>query len=146
MEHEEEIWRTLHRHLRSILERDPQTYRATTADDLSLYEWFITPHRLDGMDFHMFMIERGAILEGARDYHYELLQPRLQVYGDTAIASYTFFLTGVWDGPEGMGQPTSVGHRSHNESRVLVRQEGEWKVVHVHKSPDWVAPRSPIGP
>ncbi|MFW6184907.1 MAG: protein kinase, partial [Chloroflexota bacterium] len=30
----------------------------------------------------------------------------------------------------------------HNESRVLIRQDGGWKVVHVHKSPAWQAPRA----
>ena len=29
---------------------------------------------------------------------------------------------------------------SHNESRVMVKQNGTWKVVHVHKSPAWQAP------
>jgi len=29
---------------------------------------------------------------------------------------------------------------SHNESRVMVKQKGKWKIVHVHKSPAWQAP------
>ncbi len=138
MENEEEIWRTVHRHLTAIFERDTEAYKATTVGDLSLYEWFITPHRQDGLEFHMFMIRQGAMLEGAREYHYELLQPRLQVYDGTAIVSYTFFMTAVWDGPP--------MHRSHNESRVLIHQDGTWKVVHVHKSPDWMAPIAPMAP
>jgi hypothetical protein len=32
---------------------------------------------------------------------------------------------------------------SHNESRVIVKQDGKWKVVHVHKSPAWQAPHIP---
>lgn len=49
---EQEVWNTLHRHLHSVFARDVATYKATTSDDLSLYEWFITPHRQDGLDFH----------------------------------------------------------------------------------------------
>jgi hypothetical protein len=139
VEHEEEIWRTVHRHLRSIFDRDPETYRQTTAEDLSLYEWFITPHRQDGLEFHLFMIRHGGMLDGAQEYHYELLGPRLQLYGDTAIVSYTFLLTTVWSGGEEMG-PGGPMHRAHNESRVLVRQDDGWKVVHVHKSPSTAAP------
>jgi hypothetical protein len=45
---EQEIWDFLHRHLQSIFERDVETYKATTSSDLSLYEWFVSPHRLDG--------------------------------------------------------------------------------------------------
>ena len=29
---------------------------------------------------------------------------------------------------------------SHNESRVIVKIDDKWKVVHVHKSPAWQAP------
>ena len=129
---EQEIWDFLHRHLRSIFTRDVETYKATTAVDLSLYEWFVTPHRQDGLDFHFFMIENdwaGA----AMDFRYDLLEPRLQLYGDTAVVSYTFMLTtNESDG--------SFTHRTHNESRVLVKGADGWQVVHVHKSPAWRAP------
>ncbi|MCA9938407.1 MAG: hypothetical protein KC418_07185, partial [Anaerolineales bacterium] len=40
-EKDQEIWDFLQRHLHSIFTRDSQTYRETTAADLSLYEWFI---------------------------------------------------------------------------------------------------------
>jgi hypothetical protein len=38
------------------------------------------------------------------------------------------------------GMAEGVQVNAHNESRVMVKQEGEWKVVHVHKSPAWPAP------
>ncbi|MBA2363208.1 MAG: nuclear transport factor 2 family protein [Chloroflexia bacterium] len=136
---EAEIWEALHTHLRSVFERDPDTYRATTTEDLSLYEWFISPHRQDGLSFHLFMIEHGAMLGNAASYRYDLLTPRLQVYADAAIVTYTLMLSVVAEG--------TVSHRTHNESRVLVREDGSWRVVHVHKSPAWQAPLSaPEGP
>lgn len=130
---EQEIWDFLHRHLHSIFTRDVETYRATTSEDLSLYEWFVAPHRQDGLDFHTFMIEHGwAGTSG--DYRYDLLEPRLQLYGDTAVVSYTFMLSIAVD--------REISHTLHNESRVLRRQNtGQWQVVHVHKSPAWKAPR-----
>ncbi len=70
------------------------------------------------------------------DFRYDLLEPRLQLYGDTAVVSYTFMLTSADED----GQLT---HRTHNESRVLVKGEDGWQVVHVHKSPAWQAPHSP---
>ena len=129
---EHEIWTFLDRHLRSIFSRDSAAYRATTGEDLSLYEWFVTPHRQDGLDFHFFMIDHSWAGKDL-DFRYDLLEPRLQLYGDTAIVSYTFMLTTA--GPEG------ISHKTHNESRVLVRRDGQWQVVHVHKSPAWQAPR-----
>ena len=129
------IWDTLHRHLASIFAGDAETYAATTGEDLSLYEWYITPHRQDGLDFHLFLIRHTGQQPG-HETRYDLLEPRLQVYGDadftTAIASYTLMLT--WVTPEG------ITHRTHNESRVLIKRDGAWKVVHVHKSPAWSAP------
>ena len=123
---DQEIWDFLHRHLRSIFTRDLETYRATTSSELSLYEWFVTPHRLDGLDFHLFMLENNW--SGAEnEFRFDLLEPRLQRYGDTAIASYTFMLTLLKDG--------AISHRTHNESRVLIKTEAGWQVVHVHKSP-----------
>ena len=131
---ETEIWDFLDRHLRSIFERDIATYRATTGADLGLYEWFVAPHRQDGLDFHFFMIDHSwAGTDG--DYRYDLLEPRLQLYGDTAIVSYTFMLT--------VAGAAGIRHTLHNESRVLLRREGAWQVVHVHKSPAWRAPRDP---
>lgn len=132
MDDEQEIWEFLHRHLDSIFSRDTETYRATTGKDLSLYEWFVAPHRQDGLDFHLFMIEHNWAGMGG-DFRYDLLEPRLQRYGDTAIVSYTFMLSA--DSSEG------ISHTFHNESRVLVRRDGAWQVVHVHKSPAWRAPR-----
>jgi hypothetical protein len=126
MDTEREIWDFLHRHLRSIFEQDVETYKATTSSDLSLYEWFVSPHRLDGLDFHFFMIEQGWAGTDAA-YRYDLLEPRLQLYGDTAVVSYTFMLSRATE--------AGISHRLHNESRVLVKGESGWQVVHVHKSP-----------
>ena len=131
-EEERAIWAFLDRHLRSIFTRDVDAYRATTGADLSLYEWFVAPHRQDGLDFHFFMIEHSwAGTES--DFRYDLLEPRLQRYGDTAIVSYTFMLT--------VASGEGIRHTLHNESRVLVQRDGVWQVVHVHKSPAWRAPR-----
>ena len=61
----EEIIAFLKVHLQSIQENDIQTYQETTAEDLTLYEWWITPHRIDGLPFHEFMMtsnaERGTV-------------------------------------------------------------------------------------
>ncbi len=138
---EKEIWDFLHRHLQSVFTRDVETYRATTSAELSLYEWFVAPHRQDGLDFHFFMIEHSWAGTTA-DFRYDLLEPRLQLYGassgsPTAVVSYTFMLT--------TADKSGIHHRSHNESRVLIKKADGWQVVHVHKSPAWPAPHMPPG-
>jgi hypothetical protein len=126
-----EVWETLQRHLESIFTRDAETYMATTDGDLSLYEWWVTPHRQDGLPFHLFMIENTWAGTSA-ELRYDLWEPRTQIFGNTAVVSYTFMLSKAVDG--------QISHQSHNESRVLVKGQDGWKVVHVHKSPSWDAP------
>lgn len=139
----EEIITFLKVHLQSIQENDIQTYQETTAEDLTLYEWWITPHRIDGLPFHEFMMtsnaERGAVFGSEGDARsptrFDLANLHIQNYGDTAIASYTLLVSTAASG--------GVRVASHNESRVMVKRDGMWKVVHVHKSPAWQAPHIP---
>lgn len=127
----QDIWDFLDRHLTAIFNRDWETYAATTAPDLSLYEWWVVPHRQDGLDFHQFMIENAWAGEAAA-WRYDLLEKRCQRYGETAVVTYTFMLS--------QATPEGITHRSHNESRVLIRQNESWQVVHVHKSPATARP------
>ena len=139
----EEIIAFLKVHLQSIQENDIQTYHETTAEDLTLYEWWITPNRIDGLPFHEFMMisnaERGAVFgaegEAKSPTRFDLSNLHIQNYGDTAIASYTLLIS--------TASSEGVRVASHNESRVIVRLNGTWKVVHVHKSPAWLAPHIP---
>ena len=139
----EEVISFLKVHLQSIQENDIQTYHETTAEDLTLYEWWITPHRIDGLPFHEFMMtsnaERGTVF-GAEGQpkaptRFDLSNLHIQNYGDTAIASYTLLMS--------TASPNGVQVASHNESRVIVKRNGSWKVVHVHKSPSWQASHIP---
>jgi Calcium/calmodulin dependent protein kinase II association domain len=138
MPHDPEIHAFLLRHLEGILSNDLESYHATTSDDLTLYEWWVTPHRLDGLPFHDFMMaenaRRGTVFGagGEGRSRFDLANLHIQRYGDTAIASYTLLIS--------TGTDQGVQVNAHHESRVIVRLDGAWKVVHVHKSPAWPAP------
>ena len=147
MSQDPEVYAFLLRHLQSVQQNDIETYHATTSPDLTLYEWWVTPHRLDGLPFHDFMIaenQRRGTVFGAESQavhstaseqpktRFDLANLHIQRYGDTAIASYTLLTsTGTLQG---------VTVAAHNESRVMVKINGDWQVVHVHKSPAWQAP------
>lgn len=136
---ETEVTEFLLHHLKAINENDVETYYETTHPDLTLYEWWVTPHRIDGLPFHKFMMEsnakRGAVF-GAEGQpaptRFDLANLKIQQYGDTAIASYTLLVS--------TATPQGVKVVAHNESRVMVRLDGKWQVVHVHKSPAYPAP------
>jgi hypothetical protein len=146
MPNHSEIHEFLLRHLKAIQENDIQTYHATTHQDLSLYEWWITPHRLEGLPFHDFMMaendRRGTVFgaeakatsssEFKQTTRFDLSNLHIQRFGNTAIASYTLLIS--------TGTQAGVQVTAHNESRVIVKMSGQWQVVHVHKSPAWLAP------
>lgn len=140
----DEIHAFLLRHLKGIQENDVAAYHETTSSDLTLYEWWVTPHRIDGLPFHEFMMnanaEKGMVFgseakAGEARTRFDLSNLHIQRYGDVAIASYTLLVsTSVAEG---------VKVAAHNETRVIVRLDGAWKVVHVHKSPAYQAPHIP---
>jgi hypothetical protein len=137
---DDELRDFLMRHLTSIQNNDAATYRETSAEELTLYEWWVTPHRIDGLPFHEFMMSSnaqrgtvfGADVAQKAESRLDLANLRIQRYGDTAIASYTLLTS--------TALPEGVQVNAHNESRVMVKLDGKWKVVHVHKSPAWPAP------
>jgi ketosteroid isomerase-like protein len=83
--------------------------------------------------------ERGTVFgaEGTARAatRFDLANLHIQKYGDTAVASYTLLIS--------TASPEGVKVVSHNESRVIVKINNTWKVVHVHKSPAWQAPHIP---
>jgi ketosteroid isomerase-like protein len=139
----DEVIRFLKNHLQSIQDNDTRAYAETTADDLTLYEWWITPHRIDGLPFHEFMMTSNAELgtvfgaegKAKSPTRFDLSNLHIQEYGDVAIASYTLLIS--------TATPDGVKVAAHNESRVMIKKDGKWKVVHVHKSPAWQAPHIP---
>jgi hypothetical protein len=144
----------LERHLQAIFDSDLETYHATTVPELTLYEWHITPTRIDGIPFHDFMMTEAARLGAApltgaalaKDSNdprpterprtrFDLANYAEQHYGDTTIACYTLLIS--------QSAPAGVKVVSYNESRVIVKFPDGLKVVHVHKSPSWNAPFQP---
>jgi Calcium/calmodulin dependent protein kinase II association domain len=147
-----EIREFLEAHLQAIFDGDVPHYKATTAEDLALYEWYIVPQRIDGIPLHEFLLTEaartnaapmtGEALAAGRDrpaerprVHFDLANYREQVYGDTTICSYTLLISTSAGG--------GVMVRSYNETRVIVKLAEGWRVVHVHKSPAWNAPFQP---
>jgi len=152
MSNEQAVLSTLDRHLRSIWAGDLETYRATTAPDVTFFEWYISTQRIDGLDFHLRETaanHRAAEAQRAaghlNEVEHEVLAPKVQLYGDVAIITYTLLMR--YTTQEG------VRHTQHNETRVFHRRAGEseipcsspvpakpkrgsgWQLVHCHKSP-----------
>lgn len=146
MSDQEEIRQFLIEHLQTVRNNDLEGYHATTDENLTVYEWWVTPHRIDGVPFHDFMIlenaKKGTVFGSetqaeqiGSQTRFDLSNLMIQRYADTAIASYTLLTT--------TSSEAGIKVVSHNESRVIVKIDGTWKVVHVHKSPAWQSPHMP---
>ena len=122
---EAEILAITEQMLQAMYTSDPAVHRKHCAEDMTSFEWYIAPYRIDGAEFHLRLIESGGNGTSAR---LDMLTPRVQVYGDTAIICYTLLKTAQAEGE-------APAFSTINETRVFVKIEGTWKMVHLHKSP-----------
>ena len=131
-ETEAEVLEITRQLIEAVYRRDLDFYRAHATEDMSAYEWFIAPARIDGLDFHLHLMGAGGMVGVDEQSRVDLLDPRVQLCGaggDVAVITFTLLVTY----PEsGTGKPAFY---SDNQTRVLVREEGDWKMIHFHRSP-----------
>ena len=120
---EKEVLEITRQMLDAMYTANSDVHRQHSAEDMSSYEWYIAPQRIDGLEFHLRLIEGGGNAS-----RLDMLTPRVQVYGDTAIVNYTLLKTTL-------AENAPPQFSSMNETRVFVKLEGIWKMVHLHKSP-----------
>ena len=98
-----------------------------TADDYTEFNGDYAT-RIDGKTMAMRLSEPGG-KDPNRTGAAEMLNPKVQVYGDVAILSYNY--AGVSKNKE--GETKAVRAKS---TRVYCRQGGKWKLVHANFAPD----------
>lgn len=98
---------------------DPGGYLEISAPDVTYFDPFVS-RRLDGIDALKAWYEpiRGKI----RIDSDEIVDPRVQVAGDTAILTMVFVSHG------------SEGAKRWNCTEVYRRLDGEWMIIHTHWS------------
>ena len=115
------------RMLNAIDTGDATTYAALSLPDLSCYE-DVCAYRIDGLEFHLALIQQMSGSPEQKPARFDMLTPRVQVYGDTGIVTYTRLMT-----YDDNGRPR---WSTFNETRVFVRPPaGAWKMAHFHRSP-----------
>ena len=104
-----------------------EVYADLCTEDLSCFE-DVCAYRIDGVEFHLALIRQMAQNPALQPTRFDILSPRIQVYGGvTGIVTYTRLMT-YDDG----GRPRWT---TFNETRTFVLQEGRWKMAHFHRSP-----------
>jgi ketosteroid isomerase-like protein len=84
--------------------------------------------RLDGKPINLRLAEAGNRASG-RTIISEMANPKVQVYGDTAILSYNF--VGLTIDKDGKTEPSRA-----KSTRVYYKIDGQWKLVHANFAPD----------
>lgn len=96
---------------------------STVADDYTEFNP-VFPTRVDGKALATKMAEVG---DGANTLMAEMQNPKVQVYGDTAILTYNY--AGMSKSASGEISPSLA-----KSTRVYVKTGDEWKLVHAHFS------------
>lgn len=122
-EKEQEIYDLLLKMLHAIKQGDADTYTRLTSKELTCIEPETGGHIVDGLPFHLFLVERTS---NDQEYHIEVVNPKIKVYDDTAYTSYTLIVT-RWD----EGEPV---FNQFYETRIFHKEHGLWKMVHFHRS------------
>lgn len=97
---------------------------ASVADDYTEFNPEL-PTRIDGKSMAMGMAE---VPPSSKTVYADMQNPRVQVYGDTAILTYNY--AGLTRGADGKVEPQTA-----KSSRVYVRQGGRWMMVHANFAP-----------
>ena len=84
--------------------------------------------RIDGKTLSMKLSEPLG-KDPSRSVASEMLNPKVQVYGDVAILTYNF--AGVTKDKDGVMKPNRA-----KSTRVYAKQNGKWKLVHANFAPD----------
>jgi ketosteroid isomerase-like protein len=97
---------------------------ASVADDYSEFNP-VYPTRIDSKILAMRMVEADP---GDATLLAEMQNPRVQVYGDTAILTYNY--AGINRDKDGKTNPQTA-----KSTRVYVREGGKWMLVHANFAP-----------
>ena len=85
------------------------------------------PVRIDGKALNSGIYEALA-RDGSRSLSGEMVNPKVQVYGDVAILSYNYIGVGI----DKDGKTSSSAAKS---TRVYAKQGGKWMLVHANFAP-----------
>ncbi len=109
----------------SFTRNDIETYFSYIHQDLTL---FIpsSPYRIDGKQDDQDEFEWSLSKSRTKVHFFQEMQPKIQLYGDTAIVTY--HNRGAY-GPDGFEQVYYF-----KETNVLIKENDQWKIIHIHTS------------
>ncbi len=119
---EQEIYDLTIELLHSIRIGDVEKYKALSSETLTAIEPESNGNIVKGLDFHLFFLKNTSPV----DYHLELVNPVIKIHGDSAYIAYTLINSVLVEGEFEL--------QSFNETRIYFKEDGNWKMVHFHRS------------
>ena len=104
---------------------DPVSYFQFVHEDVTLF-LPTCPYRIEGKQDDREEFEYSLKKGWTRIGYFQELQPKIQIIGSTAIVTY--HNRGTY------GEGDSEKSISLKETDVLVKEDGKWKVIHIHVS------------
>ena len=120
-----EVWQVVQDFNTAFASNDPDKYFSYVDDDITVITP-ANPYRVEGVIDDREEFEYSLRKGNARVGYWQAMQPKVQLYGETAVV--TFFARGSF-GPEGQAQTVYW-----KITDVLVKKNKQWKVVHIHVS------------
>ena len=119
----EEVLRVITEWNGHFARNNTEEYFKFLSNDITLFIGS-SPYRIDGLEHDReefeYSLKQGWTTVG----YFQMFQMNIQLYGDTAVATYHT------RGSYGL-EPKIVFLK---ETNVLVKEEGNWKIVHIHVS------------
>jgi len=109
--------------LHAVQKADIDTYLNRVSEQVTCFEPETRGHLLRGIGLHRFLVEKAAPVQ---TYHIELIDPVIRVAGNMAFAAYTLHLTEIQD--------TTETIHSENVTRIFQNEDGNWRMIHFHRS------------
>lgn len=123
---ETEILEIVKKWNQSFDQNDPDTYFEYIHEDLTLFI-ASSPYRIDGKADDREEFEWSLSKGRTRVSLFQELQPKVQLLSSTS-ALVTYHTRGVY-GPEGQEQTVYL-----KETNVLIKENDQWKIIHIHVS------------
>ncbi len=121
-----EVLRVVEKWNQAFEENNVDRYFESVHEDITVFTPS-NPYRIDGYEADRREFEISLKKGSTRCGLFQMLQPKIQIFGDTAIVTY--YQRGMY-GPQGSEKLVHL-----KETNVLVRDGAKWKAVHVHVSP-----------
>lgn len=122
---QQEVWQAVEAFNQAFAANDPDRYFEWIDDEIVVLVPG-SPYRVEGLPDDREEFEFGLREGYSRVGYFQELQPRVQIFGNVAVATY--YSRGSY-GPQGQARTLYL-----KETDVLVKRDERWKVVHIHVS------------